>query len=309
MPERPTLAPTALIVGCGYLGMHLAARLIGRGVTVFGTTRSETRARQLARLGVQPLIVHVTQPVTLAALRPALEADALDVYYMIPPGRPDRSPTPRQTILGGAAHVLKALRNSHANVRRAVLVSSTAVYGQADGQRIDADTPPHPTGERSRLLLEGETHWLTAGRQYHVLRLAGIYGPTRIIGQRALQDGAPLIGNPDALLNLIHVDDAAALLIALMTADAPARVELGCDGHPVPRLAYYTHLAQRLGVPAPEVIDDEQAARQFGLNLDRLRRSASKALDNIRTCQRTGWTPQYPTYRQGLDAALQQQTS
>lgn len=304
MTASPDLAPAALIVGCGYLGMHLAARLRQRDRTVFGTTRSETRARQLAGIGVRPMIVHVTQPLTLAALRPALEAEALDVYYMVPPGRPDRSPNPRQTVVGGTAHVLKALRNSHANVRRAILVSSTAVYGQTAGQRINADTPPEPPGQRGRILLEGEAHWLGTSPAYHVLRLAGIYGPTRIIGEKALHDGAPLIGNPDALLNLIHVEDAAELLLAMMTASAPGRIELGCDGNPVPRLEYYTHLAHRLGVPPPEIVDDEQAAKQFGLNLDRLRRSSSKALDNIATCQRTGWTPRYPTFRQGLDAAL-----
>ncbi len=300
------LATTSLIVGCGYLGMHLASHLLAQGQTniVFGTTRSETRARQLAQLGVRPLLVHVTQPVTLAALRPALEAESLDVYYMVPPGRPGRSPTPRQTVIGGAAHVLKALRNSGAHVRRAALISSTAVYGQSQGERVDADTMPHPTSERGKLLLEGETHWLNAGERYHVVRLAGIYGPAHIIGQKAVQDGAPLIGNPDALLNLIHVEDAAGLLLALMRTAQPGRMELGCDGHPIPRIEYYTHLAQRLNAPPPVVMDDAQAAQQFGLDLDRLRRSSSKALDNIRTCQRTGWTPQYPTFRQGLEAAL-----
>lgn len=303
------VSPTALIVGCGYLGMHTAARLLERGVSVFGTTRSETRAAQLAGLGIRPMLAHVTQPLTLAALRPALEADSLDVYYMVPPGRPGRSPTPRQTVLGGTAHVLKALRNSGANVRRAVLVSSSAVYGQSAGERVDADTEPAPGGERSRLLREGEKLWLNGGEAFYVLRLAGIYGPARIIGQEAVEQHAPLIGDPEALLNLIHVDDAVELLLAIMSADEPGRIELGCDGNPVPRLEYYTHLAERLGAPPPSVVDDEEAAKRFGLNVERLRRSASKALDNIVTCRRTGWTPSYPTFRQGLDAALNPPTA
>ena len=301
----PPSAIRSLIVGCGYLGMHLAARLIEQGATVFGTTRSETRMRQLSELGVQPMLVHVTQPLTLAALRPALESEQLDVYYMVPPGRPNRSPTPRQTVLGGTAHILKQLRNTHANVRRATLVSSSAVYGQTGGERVDADTPPQPNSERGKLLLDGEKLWLDAGDHFHVLRLAGIYGPARIIGQRAISDGAPLVGNPDALLNLIHVDDAVSLLIAMMTGAPPGRIELGCDGNPIPRIEYYTHLAERLNAPVPEVVDDEQAAAQFGLNVDRLRRSSSKALDNIATCRRTGWSPHYPTFRQGIEAALE----
>lgn len=119
----------------------------------------------------------------------------------------------------------------------------------------------------------------------------------------AVRSGAPLLGDPHALLNLIHVDDAAALLEAVATSGGGA-IELGCDGNPVPRLDYYTHLARRLGVPPPEPMDPTTAAAHFGLDPARLRRASSKALDNIPTCRRTGWSPRYPNYRVGLDACL-----
>ncbi|MFA9478299.1 NAD-dependent epimerase/dehydratase family protein [Phycisphaerales bacterium AB-hyl4] len=300
-------ASTALIVGCGYLGRGLAARLVELGQVVYGTTRSPDKARQLAALGVRPMLVHITQPVTLAALTPAIEAESLDVYHMIPPGRPGQSPSPRQVVLGGIAHVVKALRR--ANVRRAVLVSSSAVYGQRNGQLVDADTPAKPIDERGRLLLEGEQLWLAAGEAFHVVRLAGLYGPGRVVGLKAVHDGSPLVGNPQAMLNLLHVDDAVALLLAMRDAEQPGRVELGCDGHPVPRVDYYGHLAKLLDVPPPQVLDDATAARMLGLNLDRLRRSSSKALDNIATCRRTGWSPRFASYRDGLDDALSRSRS
>jgi len=304
MSEGRPLASTALIVGCGYLGTRLARRLLDRGVTVFGTTRTERRAPELAKLGVQPLLVSVTEPLSFAALKPAIEAASLDVYYMVPPGRPGNQPSPRQVVLGGTAHIVKQLKR--ANLGRALLVSSTAVYGQQDGRAVDADTDPEPTDERGKLLHDAEQFWLGSGDAYHVLRLAGLYGPGRVIGLRAVSDGSPIVGDPQKLLNLIHVDDAAALAIALMEAAAPGRVELGCDGHPVPRLDYYTYLANKLGVTPPEVITDEQAAAQFGLSSQRLRRSSNKALDNIVTCQRTGWRPQYANFREGVDTVLEE---
>ncbi len=296
-PARDTL-----IVGCGYLGRCLASRLIERGCTVYATTRSPDKARQLAELGARPLLVHVTQPVTLAALRPAIEAPALDVFYMVPPGRPDQSPTPRQVVVGGVAHVLRSLRAGH--VRRAVLVSSSAVYGQRDGQCVDADTPAEAHDERAKLLLEGEKLWLDAGDAYHVLRLAGLYGPGRVVGMKAVRQGAPLLGDPQAMLNLIHVDDAAELLLAMLRAEGPGRIELGCDGQPVPRLEYYQHLAQLIQAPPPQLLTDEKIIALLGVNADRLRRSSSKALDPARTCQRTGWSPRYVDYRAGLAAVL-----
>lgn len=276
---------------------------------VYGTTRSFDNAPALVDLGVRPLVVSVTQPVTFAALRCALEAESLDVYYMIPPGRPGKHPSPRQTVLGGVAHMVRQLR--HAKVRRAVLVSSSAVYGQREGQRVDADTPPQPSTERGQLLLEGERLWRDAGDAYHVVRLAGIYGPHRVVGMSAVSQNAPLVGDPQGLLNLIHADDAVALVLAIMNTEVGnlGWVELGCDGHPVPRIEYYTYLAERLMVPPPRVLDDASAAERLGLNVERLRRSSSKALDNIITCKRTGWSPRYPTFRQGLDAILRKEAA
>ena len=296
-------AHTALIFGCGYLGRRLARSLIADGVRVFGTTRSQHRGSELNAMGIRPLFVSITQRLTFAALKPALEADALDVYYLIPPGRADASPSPRQVILGGIAYTINALRTAP-NLRRAVLTSSTAVYGSTTGELVDADTPAHPTGERAQLLLDGERLWLDSGLPAHVVRLAGLYGPDRVVGLSAVRQNAPLLGDPQALLNLIHVDDAADLLRAVMLSPAAGRVELGCDGSPVARIDYYSHLADRLGVPPPRVLTADEAAAQLGVRAQRLQRTVSKACDNIPTCQRTGWAPRYGHFRDGLDAVF-----
>ncbi len=302
--DRTTLAAqTALIVGCGYVGQRLAARLIELGTVVYGTTRSQKHGAMLAKIGVHPLLADVTQPLTLASLQPILACESLDVYYLVPPGRPNPASSPEQVIGEGLPCLLKALRT--ANVRRGVLTSSSAVYGQRDGQRVDAETIAEPADERGRLLLHGEQTWLEARDSHHVVRLAGLYGPGRVVGLKAVQDGAPLVGDPQAMLNLLHVDDAVDLLLAVMRASQPGRIELGCDGHPVPRLAYYNALADRLGVPRPAVLDDASATMQFGMaTAARLRRTTSKSLDPTITRQRTGWVPRFANFHLGLDHAL-----
>ena len=301
----PELAQESLIVGCGYLGRVLASRLLERGQRVHGTVRQRSDAEALRRMGVMPLMLEVTKPLSFPAMAPAMRADTLDVYYLVPPGRTGGVPAPRQVILGGIAHITRQLRQ--AAVRRGVLVSSTAVYGNMTGGRVDADTTPQPNSERGRLLLEGENLWREqdeAGHRWRVVRLAGLYGPGRIVGEKAVREGAPLVGDPEALLNLIHVDDAAELLIAAMGGSGAAGVELGADGHPVARMDYYAELAQRLSATPPRVIDDPAELRLLGLAPDRLRQSSSKACDPMPTCQRTGWSPRYATFKQGLDALL-----
>lgn len=296
------MTTTALIIGCGFLGTRIAQRLRARGDAVYATRTAPPGAAAMAKLGAHGLICDVTQPVTLAALEPAIDAEALDVYYLVPSGR-NRSVAERRAVaIDGMNHVLARL--AKANLRRAVLVSSTAVYDRGDGATVNADTPADPVSPHGRLLHEQEQTWLAAGPQYRVLRLAGLYGPGRIIGKQALRDGAPLVGNPGALLNLIHVDDAADLAIAMADSDHAARIELGCDGSPAPRLDYYRHLAGLIEAGDPIVLSDDDAEKILGLSAARLKRSSSKVCDNTPTCKRLNWQPRYTDYRAGLEASL-----
>jgi len=300
------MADAALIIGCGYLGRALAQALVERGQTVYGTCRHPERAEQLAGLGVRPMLLSVTQPVTFAAITPALRHASLDVIYLVPPGRSGKEPGPREVVRNGIANTLRCLRQ--APVRRAILASSTAVYGGKNNQRVDADTLPDPTQPRGQLLLEGEQLWLDATHDTRVVRLAGLYGPGRVIGQSMIQQQAPIVGDPDSKLNLIHRDDAAALILAMLTTASASRVELGCDDKPVKRIDYYSHLAERLNLPAPTVMDEQQAMDELNINPSRLRRAGSKTCRNKPTCKRTGWRPAYPSFREGLDHAMGRST-
>lgn len=290
-PPHATPPRPALIVGCGYLGRRLVQQRLAQGGGVFATTRNPNHAEQLARLGARPLLLDVNQPLTFASLKPVLDAEKLDTYVTIPQGQ-------REGIAQLGEYLQKA------NVHRAVMTTSTAVYSQSDAQTVDADTPPDPVSERAKQLHDTEAQWLRGGDAFSVLRLAGLYGPGRIIGEKALRQRAPLIGNPDAMLNLIHVHDAVSLLLAMTWNSAAAPIELGCDGSPVKRIDYYQTLADKLALSAPIHLDDHTAATRFGLDTSRLSCTPNKKLDNTPTRRRTGWTPAYPNYIKGLSAIL-----
>ncbi|MEM1209534.1 MAG: NAD-dependent epimerase/dehydratase family protein [Planctomycetota bacterium] len=311
-------SPATLIIGCGYLGRALARRLLDRDDAgpVWATTRSDDRARELFDLGLRPILLQVTQPVTFAALRPALDHPGpLDVVYLIPPGRPGGAPTPRQTVVGGTSHTVKHLRRVP-GLRRAVLGSSTAVYGHhpcPPHPPLTAEAQTDPTNPRARLLLDGEKLWLHANNDpehasgsFHTLRLAGIYGPGRVVGRHAVAEGHPLVGDPDATLNLIHVVDAADCLLAMLNPlRDPARIELAADGRPITRRRYYHALAQALGVDPPQHLTLDQAAG-LGIDTARLRAAASKALDPRTTRERLVWSPRHPSVLDALPELIQQ---
>src|SRR5205823_1354742 len=81
-----------------------------------------------------------------------------------------------------------------------------------------------------------------------ILRLAGIYGPGRVVGRvEALRAGQVPEGNPDAWLNLIHVDDAVAAVLACDRRGAAGATYLVGDGHPCRRRDYYSLLTAMIG--------------------------------------------------------------
>ena len=115
------------------------------------------------------------------------------------------------------------------------------------------------------------------GRDALVLRLAGLYGPGRLPRSADVTAGRPIARSPDAYLNLIHVEDAAAAVVA---AAALGPVTGGrasvSDGHPPTRGEYAGWLATQLGVPRPvfeagsglgKRVRNARAVRELGLRL------------------------------------------
>jgi len=279
----------ALIIGCGYLGGALAARLLAAGRTVHGTVRAPAGVERLRALGISPLTLQVENPHSYGPLHATLRGTGpWEAFYCVPPGTGD---DPR----GDVARIAAVLAQH--GVLRAVLTSSTAVYGDRGGEPVDADTPAAPTDGRGRRLKDIEDAWLSLGERARIVRLAGLYGPGRIVGMSTLLQGQSVGGDPEDLLNLIHVEDAAALLQAVAEGQGAAAIELGADGLPLRRRDYYRHLAARLGVPC-----------QFGRADDTVglarRRSGSRACRIDPTCARTGWQPRHRDARPALDQLL-----
>ncbi len=283
---------TRLIFGCGYLGQRVGRQWIEGGERPVAVTRSAERAEELARLGFQPIVADVTRPETLGGL-PAAQT----VVYAVAYGRTNsRSRTEVQ--VNGLRAVLDALRRPP---RRLVYVSSTSVYGDCRGDWVDEDTPCRPDREQGRVALAAEESLRShpVGSNAVVLRLAGLYGPGRIPSLGDLAAGRPLAVAADAVVNLIHVDDAAAIVAAAAQHPDPPATLLVSDGHPVLRREFYRCLSERLRLPPPTFVDPDPAERSFR------RGFGNKRVRNARMLATLGVRLQYPSYREGLAAIVQ----
>ena len=280
-----------LIFGCGYLGLRVARRWLGEGAEVYAVTRSTQRAELLAAEGLLPIIADINDPKSMPEL-PAAETVLVAVGY-------DRQATQsiHEVYVEGLRTILDALPE---NVGRLIYISSTGVYGQSDGQWVDEQSPCEPIREGGRAVLEAETliRSLPLGQRSVILRLAGLYGPGRIPRRDDILAGRPIAVPSDGYLNLIHVDDAAdVVLLAEQRAEVP-NLYVVSDGRPVLRSEYFAALARLLNAPPPTfsaASDDSPAAQ---------RAASSKRMRNARLVEDLGATLQYPSCVEGLAAAL-----
>jgi nucleoside-diphosphate-sugar epimerase len=268
-----------LVIGCGYLGERVARAWQEQGSEVFALTRSEETAERFRALGILPIVGDVVQPETLI-----FPAEIETCLYAV--GR-DRSAgfSQRELYVGGLRNVL---HSATFTPRQLIYISSTSVYGQDDGSWVDETSPTIPSAENGRVCVAAEE--LVRGHPElpaRILRLSGIYGPDRLIARvDRLHDRVPLTGNPEAWLNLIHVEDACQAVLACERSGRDGETYLVSDDHPVVRREYYSRLAELASAPPPEFRPDS-----VGLG---------KRCRNAKTRSELGFAPRYPTIEQGL---------
>jgi nucleoside-diphosphate-sugar epimerase len=234
-----------LIIGCGYLGRRIAALWRAREHRVFATTRSVAKADELRACGLHPILCDVLDPTSLRSL-PRVQSIVHCVGL-------DRSTgvTMRRLFVDGLANTLDALAQTDP---RFIFISSTSVYGQVEGEEVDESATTEPQEESGKVVLEAERLLRARLPSAVFLRFAGIYGPGRLMRGQAIKAGEPIIGDAEKWLNLIDVEDGAAVVVAADELATPGSTYNVSDGEPVRRRVFYTKLAELLKAPLPRFV-------------------------------------------------------
>lgn len=270
-----------LILGCGYLGGALRDALAPAPGRIIVTSRSPERLAGLTASGRAEGLVLDTALLGATTFTDAIgSCDAVEVYCLLTPSALS-APSTRERLVTA----LGALP-----LHRAVLVSSTGIYGAADGGEVTAETEPRLSGPREQGLADIEQAWRQLPSAC-IVRMAGLYGPGRVIGAAMVKEGRIIPGRASAWLNLIHQRDAADLLQVAAASTQAATVEVGSDGHPMRRQDYYTELATLLGAAPPRFESEDEG-------------DAGKRVNPASTWARLQWRPRFASYREGLRAAL-----
>jgi len=275
------MAERILLAGCGDLGLRVAACLLAQGDEVWALRR---RPPPDDVPGLRWLGADLTAPHSLGSLPVGITR----AVYLPAPDTRDKAAY-RALFVDGLRHLLEALDGRA--LRQVLLVSSSAVYGEHDGDWVDEDTPPAPLGFNGTLLLEAE-QWLAAQAvPSTVLRLAGLYGPGRLQLVERLRAGAQRVPRETPhWANRIHIDDAAAAVAHLLSLPAPQPLYLGVDDTPLPLDELCDFIAQLVDAPPPR-----EGPAPAGVGSKRLRNARLRA---------SGWQPQWPDARDGYAALL-----
>ncbi|MBH3426024.1 NAD-dependent epimerase/dehydratase family protein [Pseudomonas gessardii] len=279
-------APSVVIAGCGDVGSRLASQLLAAGWEVHGLRRNVSRLPQ-GVIGIAGDLFKKDCPDTW----PIGGVDYL-VYCAAATDHDEAGY--RKAYVEGLQHVLEWLDDYGQQPKQLLFVSSSSVYGQQNGEWVDETSPTQAIGYSGQVMLEAEQVAFDSSIPATTVRLTGIYGPGREWLLSQVRQGYRVAVEPPLYGNRIHVDDAAGLLAFLLLhveqGGVLDKVYIGVDDAPAPLSEVVGWLREYLGVT--EWAEDAS-----------VRRSGSKQCSNARA-RALGWTPTYPSYREGYAAIL-----
>jgi nucleoside-diphosphate-sugar epimerase len=289
----PFKRPRLLIVGCGDVGLRVLRLLRDRWhVTVL--THDPARAALLRAAGAVPLAGDLDDAATLYRLAGL----AGTVLHLAPP-------PPRGCIDTRTAHLLQALA-AKGGVRRIVYASTSGVYGDCGGARLDETRRVAPATDRARRRVDAEARLRWYGRAkgavVSVLRIPGIYAPDRVGGdpRERLRRATPTLArDDDVFTNHIHADDLARACVAALYRGRPQRVVHASDDSEIRMGDYFDLAADLSGLARPPRITWAQACDSMSpAQLSFMRESRRLSNDRLKKELRVALL--YPTVREGL---------
>ncbi len=232
------------VLGCGWLGLPLAQHLVESGFEVHGTTTSMEKVQQLQKLGIVPYQIALSENAIDGDIEGFLSH--VDILVLnVPP----------KLRHGNAESFIEKMKLLHykiqnSSVSKILFVSSTAVYGDKDGD-VTEDTPPSPVTQSGKQLLASEQLFSNdSDRLTTILRFGGLIGPNRH-PIKQLSDKKDL-KNGHHPVNLIQLEDCIHMINIIISDGYWGEIFNGVYPLHPSKKEYYSNEAKKRGVPPPE---------------------------------------------------------
>jgi len=282
-----------LLLGCGDLGRKLAVRLITAEHAVIAVKRNPLKS-PLA--GLQVVLADITAEQSVKKI----PTDVDIVVFVLSPSQ--RNKTAYQKLYGQAfLNVLSHFSHPPSSISgarpRCLLVSSTSVYGQDNGEWVDEESPAQASSFNGKALVQAEQQLWAYCASSIVVRFSGIYGRDRESLLRRVREGKPMQYEPPCYSNRIHEEDCLGILCFLIDralSNKPLEnLYLASDSAAVPLADVALWLSELMSCPPPP-------ARPANLAL----KGMNKRCRNDRLL-RLGYALRYSSYREGYGELLE----
>ena len=224
------------ILGCGWLGLPLAKKLIKKNFFVKGSTTSINKIDELKENDIDPYLIHIYKTKINGNILGFLEdVDTLIINF-----------PPLKKIKNSYSKKIQQILNKvHiSDVNNILFVSSTSVYGKNTGN-ICSETTPIPKSIVGHEILKSEEIVKNCSNST-ILRLGGLIGlnrnPARSLSKKNNVD------NPDIPINLIHLEDSIGIILSIIEKSAWGEEFIGvCNYHPS-RKEFYNQQCRSLKI-------------------------------------------------------------
>ena len=309
-----------LVAGAtGALGKQLVPQLVEKGHEVTGMTRSADKAAQIRGMGAEPVVADALDPEAVGravsdAAPEVIVHQLTAIPYNVNVRRFDRDfALTNRLRTEGTDHLLSAGRA--AGVRRFVAQSFAGwpfartggpVKGEDDPLDLDPPEVFRSTLDAIRYLEAAVTgsDW-TEGI---VLRYGGFYGPGTSIAPGGAQVEMvrkrrfPIVGDGSGIWSLIHIADAAAATVAAIERGRPGIYNV-VDDEPAPVRECLPVLASAVGAKPPRHVP-KWLGRLLAGEGATVMMTEGRGASNAKAKRELGWTPRYPSWRQGFAEGL-----
>jgi nucleoside-diphosphate-sugar epimerase len=234
------------VLGCGWLGLPLAKALLKESFTISGSTTSPEKIELLTGAGINPSIINLDEDLSNQETTEFLRESEILIINV-----PPKSHLGDTTYAGKLEKLLPFIQI--AGITKVLFVSATSVYPDDNGIATEDSTTT--TDVRGRELLKAEQVFTTQPEfKTTVLRFSGLMGeerhPVKFLA------GRENIANPDAPVNLIHLNDCIGIILKIIEKESWGEVYNGSAPSNPSRIDYYTKKAVEYNLPEPKFNHD-----------------------------------------------------
>jgi nucleoside-diphosphate-sugar epimerase len=298
----------------GAVGRRLVPRLLERGHSVVGTTRSADKARVLEALGAEAVVVDGLDAAGIGEAVARAEPDAIVHQMTALAGKPDLRRFDRWFAgtnalrTRGTENLLAAAQAT--GVRRVVVQSFAGWNNARTGGPVKTEADPlDPEPLRWQRESMAAIRFLEAAVPAApldgiVLRYGALYGPggSDDMAEMVRARKFPLVGDGGGVWSFTHVDDAATAAIVAAEQGGNGVYNV-VDDDPAPTAVWLPALAEAVGAKPPHRVP-VWLARIVAGEVPVRWMTEGRGASNARFKADFGWEPIWSSWRAGFRHAL-----